>query len=76
MSESLDARVVRLDDEGLGGAAAAVGLPPFGEEEADETPISPPSGPAPRLLQGPPSKSKFLAASPNIEVSFSLSNSC
>jgi len=26
------------------------------------TPISPPSGPAPRLLQGPPSKSKFLAA--------------
>jgi len=28
------------------------------------TPISPPSGPAPRLLQGSPSKSKFLAASP------------
>jgi|GEM_PF-5964850 len=32
------------------------GLPP------KATPISPPSGPAPRLLQGPPSKSKFLAA--------------
>jgi|GEM_PF-1982034 len=28
----------------------------------EPTPISPPSGPAPRLLQGPPSKSKFLAA--------------
>ena len=26
------------------------------------TPFSPPSGPAQRLLQGPPSKSKFLAA--------------
>lgn len=36
MSESLHARVAGLDDEGLGGAAAAVGLPPFGEEEADE----------------------------------------
>ena len=31
------------------------------------TPISPPSGPAPRLFQEPPAKSKFLAAaeSPN-----------
>ena len=26
------------------------------------TPFSPPSGPARRLVQGPPSKSKFLAA--------------
>jgi hypothetical protein len=33
----------------------------------ESTPISPPSGPAPRLFQEPPAKSKFLAAaeSPN-----------
>ncbi|MDA0768533.1 MAG: sulfatase-like hydrolase/transferase [Verrucomicrobia bacterium] len=32
------------------------------------TPISPPSGPARRLAQGPPSKSKFLAVTPNINA--------
>jgi len=60
-----DAEETRLEFEPVGfrfwdlqGASPA-------QESADldeTTPISPPSGPAPRLLQGPPSKSKFLAA--------------
>ena len=32
------------------------------------TPFHPPSGPAPRLAQGPPSKSKFLATTPPLMV--------
>jgi hypothetical protein len=31
-------------------------------ENDDAPPLFPPSDPAPRLLQGPPAKSKFLAA--------------